>query len=103
MEVLLKLLGILLGVLARTFVPYLRKVKQGKVKKFWKGYWIQALASFTLGTITTLLIFPQFNVAKPGVGLEASIKLFCLAFGFGFGCNSIVSEVAKWTEKGKTK
>ena len=22
-----------------------------------------------------------------------------LAFGFGFGCNSIVSEVAKWTEE----
>jgi len=40
MEVILKLLGILFGVLARTFVPYLRKVKQGKVKKFWKGYWI---------------------------------------------------------------
>jgi hypothetical protein len=101
MEVALKLLGILLGVLARTLAPYLRKVKQGKVKKFWNGYWIQALASLALGTITTLLIFPQFNIAKPGVGLEASVKLFCLAFGFGFGCNSIVSEAAKWTERKK--
>ena len=79
MEVILKLLGILFGVLARTFVPYLRKVKQGKVKKFWKGYWIQSLASLILGIVTTLLIFPQFNVAKPGVGIEASVKLFCLA------------------------
>jgi hypothetical protein len=102
-ELSIKLLGILFGVLARTLAPYLRKVKQGKVKKFWNGYWIQALASLALGTITTLLIFPQFNIAKPGVGLEASVKLFCLAFGFGFGCNSIVSEAAKWTEKGKTK
>ena len=101
MELALKLLGILLGVLARTLAPYLRKVKQGKVKKLWNGYWIQALASLALGTITTLLIFPQFNVAKSGVGLEASAKLFCLAFGFGFGCNSIVSEAAKWGEKKK--
>jgi hypothetical protein len=42
-------------------------------------------------------------VAKPGVGIEASVKLFCLAFGFGFGCNSIIAEAAKWTEKGKSK
>ena len=48
-ELVLKLLGILFGVLARTLVPYLRKVKQGKVKKFWSGYWIQALTSLALG------------------------------------------------------
>ena len=64
-ELVLKLLGILFGVLVRTLVPYLRKLKQGKVKKFWNGYWIQALASLALGIVTTLLIFPQFNVVKP--------------------------------------
>jgi len=99
MEVAIKLLGILSGVLARTLVPYLRKVKQGKVKEFKNGYWISAFASFILGLITTLLIFPEFNVARSGVGLEVSIKLFCLAFGFGFAWNSMVSEVAKWGEK----
>ena len=99
MEVAIKLTGILFGVLARTIVPYLRKLKQGKVKKFWNGYWIQAVASVALGVVTTLLIFPQFNVTKPGVGLEASVKLFCLAFGFGFAWNSLVNEAAKWTEK----
>jgi hypothetical protein len=45
--------------------------------------------------MTTLLIFPQFNVTKTGMGLEASVKLFCLAFGFG--CNSIIAEATKWT------
>ena len=99
MELTLKLLGILFGVLARTLVPYLRKLKAGEVNKFKNGYWVSACASFVLGTIITLLIFPQFNVTDPGVGLEASIKLFCLAFGFGFGCNSIVSEAAKWTDR----
>jgi hypothetical protein len=38
MEIALKLLGILFGVLARTLVPYLRKLKQGKIKNFKKGY-----------------------------------------------------------------
>lgn len=99
MEVALKLLGILSGVLARTLVPYLRKLKQGKVTKFKKGYAASAVASFILGLITTLLIFPEFNIAQPGVGIEASIKLFCLAFGFGFGWNSIISEGAKWGER----
>jgi len=101
MELFLKLSGILLGVLSRTLVPYLRKLRQGKVKEFKNGYWLSALASFILGLITTLLIFPEFNIAQPGVGLEASIKLFCLAFGFGFGWNSLVSEGAKWGERVK--
>lgn len=101
MELFLKLSGILLGVLSRTLVPYLRKLRQGKVKEFKNGYWLSALASFILGLITTLLIFPEFNIAQPGVGVEASIKLFCLAFGFGFGWNSLVSEGAKWRERVK--
>ncbi|RII00720.1 hypothetical protein B9J77_01515 [candidate division NPL-UPA2 bacterium Unc8] len=79
----------------------MRKLKQGKIKEFEKGYWISALASFILGLITTLLIFPEFNVVQPGAGLEASIKLFCLAFGFGFGFNSLIAEGAKWGEKHK--
>jgi len=101
MELFLKLSGILLGVLARTLVPYLRKLRQGKIKEFKNGYWLSALASFILGIITTLLIFPEFNIAQPGNGVEASIKLFCFAFGFGFGWNSLVSEGAKWGEKVK--
>ena len=99
MEVAIKLLGILSGVLARTLVPYLRKVKQGKVKEFKNGYCISAFASFILGLITTLLIFPEFDITQAGVGLEFSIKLFCLAFGFGFAWNSMVAEVVKWGEK----
>jgi hypothetical protein len=91
MELALKLLGILFGVLARTIVPYLRKLKQGKVKEFKNGYWVSTAASFVLCVITTLLIFPDFNVTKPGDGLEASIKLFCLTFGFGYAWNSVVS------------
>jgi hypothetical protein len=102
MEVVLKLSGILLGVLARTLTPYLRKVNQGKTKEFKNGYWVSALAAFILGLITTLLIFPKFEITQTGPGIEGLIKLFCTAFGFGFAWNSLVNETAKWAEKGKT-
>jgi H+/Cl- antiporter ClcA len=82
MEVVLKLSGILLGVLARTLVPYLRKVKQGKVKEFKNEYWLSALAAFILGLITTLLIFPKLEIAQTGLAW-----------------NSLVNETAKWAEK----
>lgn len=101
MELTLKLLGILLGVLARTFFPFLRKLKDGKISEFKGGYGVSAAASYILSVITTLLIFPEFNIAQPGVGVEASVKLFCLAFGFGFGFNSLVAEGAKWAERHK--
>lgn len=101
MEIALKLFGILFGVLARMILPYLRKLKTGKIEKFEGKYWISAMASFILGLITTMLIFPEFNVSAAGAGVEASVKLFCLAFGFGFGWNSIVSEGQKWGEKAK--
>jgi len=101
MELFLKLSGILLGVLARTLLPYLRKIMTGKIKKFDNEYWITAVASFILSVITTLLIFPEFEIAETGPGLEGIIKLFCAAFGFGFGWNSLVNELAKWREKPK--
>lgn len=101
MEIVIKLSGILFGVLARTITPYLRKLKQGKVKEFKNGYWLSALASFILGLITTLLIFPKFEIAQVGPGMEGAVKLFCAAFGFGFAWNSLVNEAAKWAEKKK--
>jgi len=98
-QVALKLVGVLFGVLARTLVPYLRKLKQGKIKSFNKGYWTSALASFILGMITTLLIFPKFlflGFLGAPTGLEFSTKLFFVAFAFGFAWNSLVSEAVKW-------
>ena len=101
MELVLKLLGILFGVLARTLAPYLRKLKQGKIKEFKNGYWLSALAAFILGLITTLFIFPKFEITQTGPGVEGLVKLFCTAFGFGFAWNALVNETAKWGERGK--
>ena len=101
MELLLKLSGILLGVLSRTWIPYLRKIMAGRIKQFEKKYLTTAAVSFILSVITTLLIFPEFEFPQTGSGVEGSIKLFCIAFGFGFGWNSLINEGAKWRERRK--
>jgi len=96
LELGLKFLGIFLGVLARAVIPWLRKLREGKVRKFRRGYFYSALGSLILGFIVTLLIFPQFNVSSADGTTEALVKLFAIAFGFGFGWHAIVSEVAQW-------
>ena len=96
LELVLKFLGIFFGVLARTLIPWLRKLKEGKVRRFRKGYVYSAIGSFILGFIITLLIFPQFNLSAQGEKTEALVKLFAIAFGFGFGWHAIVSEAAQW-------
>jgi len=99
MELTLKLAGILFGVLARTLVPYLRKMMAGKVDKFKKEYLATAVASFILSLIMTIIILPKFEFTQAGIGLEGTIKLFCTAFGFGFGWNSLVNEAIQWAPK----
>ena len=92
----IEMIGIFFGVLARSLAPYFRKVREGKVKSFHKRHLASSVGSLILGIIITLLIFPQFQASAPNGGLDVYIKLFCTAFGFGFGWHAIVSEVASW-------
>ena len=104
-EFALKFLGVFLGVLARTLVPWLRKVREGQIMKFDRRYLYSTMASLAIGFILTLVIFPQLTVTNGGPGFEAYFELFCLAFGFGFGWNGIVLEGGQWarpTEKDGT-
>jgi len=98
MELIVKLSGIFLGVFARMVVPYVRKLKQNKINSFDKKYLRIGLASFLLSIIVTLLVFPQFSSHEQMLNFETGFKLFCIAFGFGFGFNSVVSEFSKWGE-----
>jgi|GEM_PF-382901 len=97
-----KIVGLFLGVVARSLIPWLRKLRQGKVQGFDHLYFYSALATFILGVIITLIIFPQFKGDSTAItsavvpGFEAYFRLFCLAFGFGFGWNAIVLEAGKW-------
>ena len=98
-EFLIKLLGLLFGILARTILPWLRKVKDGEVRGFSRRYVYSALASLAIGLILTLTIFPKFDAGADGETFEALFKLFCLAFGFGFGWNALINEGGAWASK----
>lgn len=60
-----------------------------------------ALGSVIAGMIVTVLIFPKFEAVSIGQGVEAGVRLFAMAFGFGFGWHAIVDEVAKWAVRSR--
>ncbi|MDI6698953.1 MAG: hypothetical protein QME85_08460 [Candidatus Saccharicenans sp.] len=98
----IKIVGLFLGVVARSLIPWLRKLRQGEVQSFDRRYFYSALATFILGIILTLVLFPQLKVEPGGpeetaaTAFEAYFRLFCVAFGFGFGWNAMVLEAGKW-------
>jgi len=96
----IKIIGLFLGVVARSLIPWLRKLRNGEVKGFDKRYLYSGIATFILGVIITLVLFPQFKGEAGGTGItpgfENYFRLFCLAFGFGFGWNAIVLEAGQW-------
>ena len=100
MSVLLELLGLFFGVFSRTWIPYIRKLKQGKVDKFDKKYLQQAFGSALLALISVLLIFPKYNTSSINVvDFFTGLKVFATAFAFGFGWNAVVNEAISWKEK----
>jgi len=97
-SLILQILGLFSGVLARTLIPYIRKLKQGKIQKFNKRYFRTAVGSVILSVIFVLLIIPQFKLKEISVlSFCEGLKLFCTSFAFGFGWNSLVNEGSKWT------
>ncbi len=99
---LVQLIGIFAGVMARTLLPWLRKLREGRVRGFGRRYVLSAAASLVLGVILTLVVFPRFDQAVAGASSEALFKLFCLAFGIGFGWNALVLEGQAWAGSGRT-
>lgn len=55
-------LAVFTGVLTRTCVPYLVKLKNNPRLKWENKYLISALAGFVLSLITTLLILPTIDL-----------------------------------------
>ena len=103
---IIKIIGLFLGIVARSLIPWLRKLRQGEVHGFDRRYFYSALATFILGIILTLVLFPQFKDDAAGLGpnytpssspgFEVYFRLFCLAFAFGFGWNAMVLEAGQW-------
>ncbi len=55
MKIAIKLIGLFLGIFIRTWVPFIRKVKQGKIEKFEKKYLSQAVSSALFAVVAVLL------------------------------------------------
>ena len=53
--------GILLGVIVRTFVPYLVKLKKNPKMKWKNTYLVSAFAGLALALLAALIIIVQFN------------------------------------------
>lgn len=97
MSISLKLIGLFLGVFVRTWLPYIRKRRQGKILKFKKKYLNQGVSSAVIAVVAVLLILPRYNQEfEPVFDFASGVKVFATAFAFGFGSNSIVNELMKW-------
>jgi hypothetical protein len=87
-----KVLGILIGVFLRTWLPARRKAKLATVAgKSWAWrtvYFKTAGVSFFVAVFSAFLIFPA--VPQDLSGLLAA---FGVAFNYGFGSNAITNEV----------
>jgi len=80
------------GVLARLFLPYIRKKQENPALKFRIGY----LATVALGLIIVMLVYPSLNPIAIN-NIQSGISAFAVAFGVGFGWPSIIDEVGKWS------
>ncbi|MCK7480022.1 MAG: hypothetical protein M0C28_24120 [Candidatus Moduliflexus flocculans] len=71
---LVKFSGLFLGILARTVLPWLRKVREGRVRGFGRRYLYSALASLAIGLILTLVLFPRFEAGAEGRSVRGPLQ-----------------------------
>lgn len=90
-------LGIALGVICRTYFPYLRKVEEaqeavegtGLASEFTFDYKFAITAIFT-GLVSAIFIYPTFVLPAT----ENVFEIFIFAFIFAYGTNDIVNRLS---------
>ena len=93
---MLLLLGLTLGILYKTYAPYARKKKEGKVQSFDVTYLITAVVAFVSAMVTALGMLPQamseWTDEWPfGTGYFAVVLFgFLWAIGWNYGTNRIL-------------
>jgi len=93
------LLGIFLGLLARSLIPFLRKIeKEGQDLKWDNKY----TALLVIAAIITILSFPAFR-AITNMTLSDPYALFVSAFIYGFFVDAAAIEGFEWLRPGKTE
>lgn len=87
---LLAFIGILCGVLARSFLPYLRKTFLEDLPLSWEHKYTALLI---VGVFASLLAYPRFQIPPDG------FDMFVAAFVFGFGIDALILEGWAWIER----
>ena len=104
MSFVLQLSGIFCGVLFRTFLPYLRKLKSGTASPFKGRYLTTAVSAAVIAFFTTFLVISNYSFSNTAVANAADgVRIFATAFAFGYAWNSLINEGVRWTAGGKAK
>ena len=82
----------------RTYLPFIRKLRQGKIKGFDGKYLRQAAGSVLIAAIATLILLPRSAAEGPVYDIPSGLSVFATAFAFGFGSNTLINELLKWQE-----
>jgi len=94
MEELVIFLGVFLGCLARSLIPFMRKLgklaREGKPLAWDHRYTVSLIVAVFVGFVASMFVMPTVPA-----GLGSGITAFCGAFLIGFGSNSIVNEIMK--------
>ena len=81
------LLGLFLGIAAKTFLPYIRKTVVENEPLKWQHRFTGMLI---LTIVLTVLVFPQFSPPEDG------FNVFLAAFSFGLAIEWTITEGYQW-------
>jgi len=99
MELIIQITGIFCGILFRSFLPFLRKWREGKIKSFDRKFIATALSSSIFAFFTTFIILNNYTFISGSKDIITVIKLFSTSMAFGYGWNGILNEAAGWLKK----
>jgi len=95
--------GVFLGVLCRTLLPYVEKMREAMERGAsiaWDSrYGYAASAALFLSFVTTALAFPSLQIPRS----TDLLYLLLIGFGYGWGLNDALNKfLIDWREKGST-
>lgn len=98
--------GLLLGIVAAVFLPYIRKVYQGSLdaSQWSNKYLLIIFSGFIMSCITTFILAPTILVTSipEGQALTGFLGLLILNFGVGFGQTAFIKEIFEFGKESKT-
>lgn len=85
-------IGVFLGVLYRTVIPYLSKLKEDPDITFDKKYIVTLVISFLESIVVAMLIFESLPTAIT-TSVTASLAIFLASFAWGYTSNDIANTI----------